>query len=577
MTVVAGIALAAAGVVLEAVLFRTVFDRVASASLDAGPVVALLAVAVVLFVLAVPVAAAMFGLGRLLDRRLRQGFAAKLPRLPDDYLRSRAPSDVAERSHSLHRLRLLPEIGAQGGRAVAELAFTVAALIWLDPASAVPALLAAAAAVAVPLAFQPTLAERDLRLRTHQTALGQLALDALLGLVPLRAHRAGPAVLRAHDELAVEWRRTGLAFQRTAVAADGVQALVVRGVRRLAAVRVRGQRRSGGRRVCCSSTGPWPSRSSATTSLWRRAAGPRCGRWSCGCWSHWRHARRSRRLRMDLLMVVRPRAAGVKVDFDGVRVVAAGHEILHGVDLHVRAGEHLALIGLSGAGKSTLIGMLLGWHRPSVGEVRVDDEPLTGERLRRLRDETAWVDPAVQLWNRSLAANLLYGAAAGETSLTRVVDTTGLGPLVAGLANGLDTPLGEGGGLVSGGEGQRVRLGRALCRPRVRLVLLDEPFRGLDRPTRAALLAEVRSRWKEATVLCATHDVGETAGFDRVVVLEGGSVVEYGSPRDLAADPDSRYRSLLDAEQAARRLLFAADGWRHWHLEAGQVSEVTPR
>ena len=87
----------------------------------------------------------------------------------------------------------------------------------------------------------------------------------------------------------------------------------------------------------------------------------------------------------------------------------AGHTVLEEIDLRIEAGSHVAIVGPSGAGKSSLVGLLLGWHRPAHGRILVDGEPLQGQRLERLRRETAWVDPAVQLWNYSFLENLLYG------------------------------------------------------------------------------------------------------------------------------------------------------------------------
>ncbi|MBW3669283.1 MAG: ABC transporter permease, partial [Actinobacteria bacterium] len=119
-----------------------------------------------------------------------------------------------------------------------------------------------------------------------------------------------------------------------------------------------------------------------------------------------------------------------------------------------------------------------------------------------------------------------------------------------------------------------VRLGRALHRPQARLVVLDEPFRGLDRPTRTALLAAARQRWTTATLLCATHDVAETTTFDRVLVVEGGRVVEDGTPAELAARPGSRYAALLAAEEAVRAALWDDPSWRRLHLDGGRVRET---
>jgi ATP-binding cassette subfamily B protein len=217
----------------------------------------------------------------------------------------------------------------------------------------------------------------------------------------------------------------------------------------------------------------------------------------------------------------------VAIVLEGVNVLAAGRTILDKIDLDIGAGAHVAIVGPSGAGKSSLVGTLLGWHRPASGRVLVDGWPLDRERLERLRRDTAWVDPTVQLWNRALLDNLLYGVhAAASSSLDQVLDAAALRDLLEKLPDGLQMRLGEGGALVSGGEGQRVRLGRGLLRPGARLVNLDEPFRGLDRERRRELLARTRRWWRASTLLCVTHDVRETRGFDRVLVVEGG-----GSPR----------------------------------------------
>jgi ATP-binding cassette subfamily B protein len=125
--------------------------------------------------------------------------------------------------------------------------------------------------------------------------------------------------------------------------------------------------------------------------------------------------------------------------------------------------------------------------------------------------------------------------------------------------------------LLSGGEGQRVRLGRAFHRAGVRLAVLDEPFRGLDRDKRHLLLQRARRIWQGRTMLCITHDVGETRDFERVLVIDAGRVVEDGCPAELAADPGSRYRALLDAETAVRRGLWASAHWRRLRLEGGRL------
>ena len=266
---------------------------------------------------------------------------------------------------------------------------------------------------------------------------------------------------------------------------------------------------------------------------------------------------------------------GVALQIVGVTVRAGGHTILHELSLNVSTGEHVAIVGPSGAGKSSLIGLLLGWHRPVDGRVLVDGAHLSGEKLTALRRVTAWVDPTVQIWNRSLLENLRYGAQSTDTApLGHILEVAALYPIIEKLPQGLQMTLGESGGLVSGGEGQRVRLGRALLRPDVRLAILDEPFRGLDRTQRRHLLATARHHWQAATLLCITHDVGETQDFDRVLVMEQGQIVEDGAPAMLAAQSHTRYYALVQAEERVRAELWQGKQWRRFWLQEGQLREV---
>jgi ATP-binding cassette subfamily B protein len=262
----------------------------------------------------------------------------------------------------------------------------------------------------------------------------------------------------------------------------------------------------------------------------------------------------------------------VAITFQSVTVCAAGRTILQGIDGQIDPGSRVAIVGASGAGKSSLVGLLLGWHRATAGRVLVDGEPLDAGRLDRLRNETAWVDPSVQLWNRSLVRNLLYGAPGGGPGYVgEVLHGASLCEVLQRLPRGLQTPVGEGGGLLSGGEGQRVRFGRSLLRAGARLVIFDEPFRGLDRGKRRELLHRARRFWPGATLLCITHDVGETQDFDRVFVIEAGRVVEAGPPAVLAGRPGSRYRALLEAEDEVRIGLWSSAVWQRLRIGGGHL------
>ena len=141
------------------------------------------------------------------------------------------------------------------------------------------------------------------------------------------------------------------------------------------------------------------------------------------------------------------------------------------------------------------------------------------------------------------------------------------------LPAGLQEPLGEGAASLSGGEGQRLRLGRALMQTDPDLVLLDEPFRGMDRVQRERLLGEARRRWSTATLICVSHDIVETTSFDRVLVIDGGRIIEDAKPAVLLRSA-SRYSELLAAEEAARQGIWTSNIWRQLRIEDGHVADL---
>jgi len=578
------LAVAAAGVTFEAVLLRGLMELGLRLDLlgQRLPILGLVgAFAVALLLLELPLVATGLRLGRRLEMRLRLAFLEKIPRLGDRYFHSRLISDLAQRAYHLRQLRRLPNLGVQGLRLVCQLVLTAAGIIWLEQGSVGLPLLATLCAVGLAFMTHPLLAERDMRLRTHMSTLSSLYLDALLGLVPVRTHSAERALRREHESLVGDWARASLAFYRVHHAILAVETLVGCGF----AVWILHQylARGGDPRsmllllywtlnlpvLACwlgDVVQQYPLQRNIVLRLLEPLSAPE-------------EDANPRQVDGTPRTVPAPPGmrsevpTGVAIQMQDVTVHVSGHTILRHIHLTVQPGEHVAIVGSSGAGKSSLVGLLLGWYQPSTGCILVDGTVLTGEGLPDLRRVTAWVDPTVQLWNRSLLDNVRYGAAPDAAAVGRVVEQADLYSIVANLSDGLQTPLGEGGSLVSGGEGQRVRLGRALARSGVRLVILDEPFRGLDRPARRRLLADVRRYWRDATLLCITHDIGETQGFARVLVIEAGQVVEDAPPDVLAAQPDSRYRALLDAETAVRSALWEGVTWRRLWLADGQVRE----
>jgi ATP-binding cassette subfamily B protein len=592
-------AIAAAVVLIEMLLFRGLFDIGWALGLPVqrlGALAALMLLVLVLMLIEVPILTEAMRYGRHLDVRLRMALLQKLPTLSDRYFQSRPVSDMADRSHSIHLARMVPGFGLHFIQIACDLVFTLLGLALIDRASLPLAAVIALVALVIPALVQPLLNERDLRLRNHAGALHVFNLDALLGLVPIRTHRAERVVRRQHEGLLVEWARAGRGLISLSLCAQALQSLLCLGL--VGALLFAHFSRSG-------------SASGADLLLvyWALKL-PAIGQ-SLNALAQQYPAQRNMLLRLleplntpsqvegtvaEVAPITAPatptmpvptstlvpqaaRSAGDKstavgIQIQGGRIVAGGHTILEDIDLQIAPGEQVAIVGASGAGKSTLLGLLLGWHQLSEGELLVDGRALQAQTQEALRHATAWVDPAIQIWNQSFVDNLHYacnGDAPGR--MAEVLDQAQLRRVLQQLPQGLQTWLGESGALLSGGEGQRLRLARALMQSPVRLALLDEPFRGLDRSQRQALLLQARHWWRAATLLCVTHDVAETLGFDRVLVVEGGRIVEDGAPAELA-ETASRYRDLLDAETAVRAQLWQGTHWRRLQVADGRLTEL---
>jgi ABC-type bacteriocin/lantibiotic exporter with double-glycine peptidase domain len=569
-------------IMLNAILLRGVLEvgqQLGLPSQRAAAMGALIGFLALGLLVELPLVAGALRLGRTLDLRLRMAFLTKIPQLDDRYFRSRLLSDMAERGHALHQIRNLPLLGVRLLAASAQLLLTVAGIAWLEPEHAWLALIAAGVCIGVPLACQPVMAERDLRVRSHAGALGRFYLDALLGLFPIRVHGARSAMQHQQEALLAQWARAGHRYYTASTVVEGVLATCGLGM--------------------------------AVLLVWSVSSHPPAGLLLLIYWALSLPAlgqeiaivtRQYPVLRNVVLRLLEPLGApepaaltlstsapppsasdegdrggevrGVAIRMAGVSVEAAGNSILEAVDLDVAPGEHVAIVGPSGAGKSSLVGLLLGWYRPARGSVEIDARPLIGDWLDRLRRDTAWVDPAVMLWNRSFLDNLRYGADQdGEALLPQILAKAQLREVLDRLPDGLATELGEGGAMVSGGEGQRTRVGRALTRKRARLVILDEPFRGLDLPTRRALLAMARAWWRDATVLWVTHDIAETEQFRRVLVIEGGRIIEDGDPAELGRRPASRYAELVREDREMHEREWSGTKWRRIWIEHGRIRE----
>lgn len=572
--VLAGLVMAAVSVVFEGLLFRGLIDGGRLLGLEGQRGAAILALMLLLTLrvgLKLPIAAMVLHLGRHLEIGLRVAFFEKVPRLQDRYFRSRLQSDMAERAHMVHALHEYPVLWSQIAEAVCLLVALTAAVIWLDPAGFWKVIAMALLSVVIPMAAQGLLAERDLRVRTHAGSITRFSLDTLLGLSPIRCHAAQRAIARNHEALVVDWSAARRSLLGAGVLAEALLALTGYG---LMVWLVWGRLLQWGEPGTMLLFVYWglripalgmqiaalarqlPSRRNIFSRLHELLAAPEEGGPEVAA------VDRSTTDRFD----------GATIQMTDVEVRAGGRILLEEVDLSIEPGAHVAVVGPSGAGKSTLAGLLLGWHRPSRGAVQIDGQPVRAEFLAGVRQEIAWIDPEVRLWNKDLLGNLCYGNPE-PNDVAGAIGASGLVSMLEGRSLGLTTPLGEGGTLVSGGEGQRIRFARAMLRNDVRLAVLDEALRGLHRSERRRLLTQARQRWKDATLVFVTHDITESLQFDRVLVLEEGRIVQDGCPKELASCGEGTFSRMLQAQSRSNRRLSEDTAWRRLNLDEGGLSE----
>jgi ATP-binding cassette subfamily C protein CydD len=211
------------------------------------------------------------------------------------------------------------------------------------------------------------------------------------------------------------------------------------------------------------------------------------------------------------------------IELSGLSVAFPGcdrHAIDH-VSLSIERGELVGVSGVSGAGKSTLLRVLAGDLNPTAGNALIDGVPAAAI----CRTEITWLGQRPYLFGGTLAENIGLGRTdADEAELTEVALAAGLGPLLERLPLGLQTPMGERGWGVSGGEAHRVALARTFLKRR-QLILMDEPTAHLDAASESEIVTMIIQLAGHATIIVATHSPALLAACDRVVTLERGHLL----------------------------------------------------
>lgn len=220
---------------------------------------------------------------------------------------------------------------------------------------------------------------------------------------------------------------------------------------------------------------------------------------------------------------------------------------LRAVSLRLEPGEITALVGASGAGKSTLLSVLLGFVPPQAGRVTVDGHDLSGIDPDHWMRQFALVPQRPHMFAGSVLDNIRLNDGAVDIERVRAAARLARADgFIEALPQGYDTPLGEHGHTLSGGQVQRLALARAFLKEEARILLMDEGTAGLDRETEAVIAEAIGQLSKGRTTLVIAHRLVTVRRADRIVVMEGGRIVEQGPRAAFEAD-GHRFAALLRA------------------------------
>jgi subfamily B ATP-binding cassette protein MsbA len=239
-------------------------------------------------------------------------------------------------------------------------------------------------------------------------------------------------------------------------------------------------------------------------------------------------------LQQDAGTVVRSEVQG-NIDLCDVyvRYPESEQEAIKGINLSIKAGEHVALIGHSGSGKTTTVNLLPRFVEASSGVVKIDGVDVRDFTLENLRKHIAIVSQDVFLFDATIRENVAYGfPQATEDEINAAIRAAALEDVIKNLPNGLDSTVGEGGRLLSGGQKQRVSIARAFLK-NAPLVILDEATSALDSESEHQIKQALTRLLDGRTCLIVAHRLSVIDNVDRIVALHEGRIVEEGTPAEL--------------------------------------------
>ena len=232
------------------------------------------------------------------------------------------------------------------------------------------------------------------------------------------------------------------------------------------------------------------------------------------------------------------------LDLEAVRFTFEGStEVLRGIDLSIRRGEVVGIVGPSGGGKSTLAQLVLGIREPTSGEVLVNGRPVSSLDQEEWSRVSALVPQAAHIISGTVADNVRFFRKMDGEDVARAIDAAGLTGEVADLSEGLETFIGSRGIQLSGGQAQRLTIARALAAD-PDLIVLDEPTASLDGESERRVRQTLSCLPDETTMIIIAHRMSTLEECDRIMVVEGGRITAQGAREDVI-EQSAFFRSAL--------------------------------
>lgn len=238
------------------------------------------------------------------------------------------------------------------------------------------------------------------------------------------------------------------------------------------------------------------------------------------------------------------------IEFDKVSFTYpdTGIKALKDVSFSIKAGERVAVVGRTGSGKSTLAELLLRSYDPDRGKILINGQDLKTINLEELREQAGYVPQEVFLFSETVSNNVLFGKTGGShAEVEAYAKTASVYDDIIGLPKQFDTVVGERGVMLSGGQKQRISIARALIKD-PSLIVLDDCLSAVDARTERVIFSNFENEWKGKTVLLITHRIFAVKDFDKILVLENGSLAEAGT-HDQLLEKQGVYAELYQMQQ----------------------------